>query len=170
MAITPLDIRKTTFPQKLRGYEPQEVESFLALVAEELAARLSDLARLEHENQEYRRRLDEANRRQQELQETMLHAQKLSREITDNAKREANVLIREAEIAADAMVNQAIEQAQRLETKVRDLRTQRRELQLRLRNELDHYRQQLEDDIEDEHTTAIVRTLPRQRPRVSEAG
>jgi len=163
MAITPLDIRKMTFPQKLRGFDPQEVESFLVLVAEELTARLGDVERLEHENREYRRRLEEAQQRQQELQEAMLHVQRLSQEITENAKREAGLLLREAEIAADSMVTQAIEQAQRVEAKIVELRSQRRELQLKVRHTLDHYQQLVEEDIEDERTTAMIRTLPRQR-------
>jgi len=164
MAITPLDIRKMEFPPKLRGLDPQGVREFLELVAEELAVRLSDVARLEQENHELRRRLGGAEQRQQELQVTMLHAQKLAQEITENAKREATVLLKEAEVTADAMVSQAIEQAQRVESKIRDLRTQRREMQLRLRHALEHYRQLLEDDVEDERTTAIVHTMPRPRP------
>ena len=163
MAITPLDIRKMTFPQKLRGFDPQEVESFLVLVAEELTARLGDVERLELENREYRRRLEDAQQRQQELQEAMLHAQRLSQEITENAKKEAGLLLREAEIAADSMVTQAIEQAQRVEAKIVELRSQRRELQLKVRHTLDHYQQLVEEDIEDERTTAMIRTLPRQR-------
>lgn len=163
MAITPLDIRKMTFPQKLRGYDPQEVESFLVLVAEELTARLGDVERLQQENRTYRERLDDARQRQQELQEAMLHAQRLSQEITENAKKEAALLIKEAEVAADSMVSQAIEQAQRIESKIVELRSQRRELQLKVRNTLDHYRNLLDDDVEDERTTAMIRTLPRQR-------
>ena len=59
MAITPLDIRKMTFPQKLRGFDPEEVERFLALVAEELTTRLSDVARLEQENRHYQQYLED---------------------------------------------------------------------------------------------------------------
>ena len=167
MAITPLDVRKMTFPQKLRGYDPQEVESFLELVAEELTARLGDVERLEQENGEYRRLLAESRRRQEELQEAMLHAQRLSQEITDNAKKKADLLVKEAEIAADSMVSQAIEQANRIEAKILELRGQRRELQLKFRNGLDFFRRVLDEDIEDERTTAMIRTLPRQRTKAS---
>ena len=163
MAMTPLDIRKTTFPQKLRGCDPQEVERFLELVAEELTARLADVERLQHENSEYRRKLEEAHDRQQELQETMLQAQRLSQEITDNARKKAGLLLKEAEVAADSMVSQAIEQANRIESKIVALRSHRRQLQLSFKNTLDHYGQLLEEDVDDEQTTAMIRTLPRQR-------
>ena len=163
MSLTPLDIRKMTFPQKLRGFDPNEVESFLFLVAEELAVRLGDVARLEQENREMSRRLEDAARRQQELQEALLHAQKLSKNITDNAKHEAELLVREAQVTADSIVTQAIEQANRVESKINELRARRRDLQIKLRNTLDSYREMLEAEIEDERSTAMVHTMPRRQ-------
>ena len=59
MALTPLDIRKHTFAQKLRGVDPVEVEQFLALASEELARRLEDLERLERDNRQLSARLAE---------------------------------------------------------------------------------------------------------------
>ncbi len=163
MSLTPLDIRKMTFARKLRGLDPQEVEEFLVLVAEELTARLGDAARLEQENRAMRHRLDEAAKRQQELQEALLHAQKLSKNITDNAQREAELLVREAQVTADTIVAQAIEQATRVESKVVELRARRRELQLRFRNTLDAFSQMLEAEIEEDRGTAEIPTLPRRR-------
>lgn len=163
MSLTPLDIRKMTFRRKLRGLDPQEVEEFLVLVAEELAARLGDAARLEQENRAMRHRLDEAAKRQQELQEALLHAQKLSKNITDNAQHEAELLVREAQTTADTIVTQAIEQATGIESKVVELRARRRELQLRLRNTLDTFSQMLEAEIEEERGTAQIHTLPRRQ-------
>lgn len=163
MSLTPLDIRKMSFPQKLRGIDPQEVENFLTVIAEELTARLGDIARLEQENRGYRVRLEEAGRRQQELQEALLHAQKLSKSITDHARREADVLIREAEVTADNIVTQALEQSSRLEGKIGELRARRRELQLKFKNTLDLFQQILEAEMEDERTLATVRTLHRPR-------
>lgn len=163
MSLTPLDIRKMSFPTKLRGLDPEEVEDFLGLVAEELAARLGDIARLEQENRGYRQRLEEAGRRQQELQEALLHAQKLSKDITDHARREAEVMVREAEVTSENIVSQALEQASRLEGKITELRTMRRELQLKFKNTLDLFQRILEAEMEDERTMAVIRTLPRKR-------
>lgn len=165
MSLTPLDIRKMAFPQKLRGYESQEVDNFLTIVADELTARLGDIARLEQENRTFRVRLEDASRRQDELQEALLHAQRLSKDITDNAKREADLMIREAEVTADNIVRQAIEQANRIESKITELRTMRRDLQLKFRNSLDLFHRILEAEMEDERSMATVRTLPRKRQK-----
>lgn len=163
MPLTPLDIRKITFPSKLRGLDPVEVESFLALVAEELTARLGENARLELENRGLRQRLEEAQTRQQSLQDAMLQAQKLSQEITGSARREAELLVKEAEVTADTIVSQAIEQAGKIESKLLELRTMRRDLQLKFRNTLDLFQRILEAEMEDERSTAMIRTLPRKR-------
>src|SRR5215470_15449243 len=137
MSLTPLDIQKMRFPQKMRGYDPTEVENFLALVAEDLAAKISDLDKAERENRYYRQRLEETEQREHQLQQTLLRAQKVSDEITANARREAELVVKEAEIAADKMVQQAIEQAARMEAKISELRTLRRELQLKFKNHLE---------------------------------
>lgn len=161
MALTPLEIQKTRFAQRMRGYDPQEVESFLSLVAEEMTNLLADIERLERENRFYRKRLEEGESREHQLQQTLLRAQKVSDEITDAAKREAKLMVREAEMAGDKLVQQALERASSLEGKIEDLRVARRELQLKFKNTLDLFRRILEDDAEDERSTAVVRTLTR---------
>jgi cell division initiation protein len=163
MPITPLEIQKMRFSQKMRGYDPTEVEGFLALLAEELAARIGQSEKLERENRYYRQRLEETEHREHSLQQTLLRAQKVSDDITANARREAELMVKEAELAADKIVQQAIEQAARFEAKIGDLRTSRRELQLKFKNTLDLFQRILEAEMEDERGTATVLTLPRKR-------
>lgn len=161
MALTPLEIQKTRFAQRMRGYDPQEVESFLSFVAEEMTHLLAEIERLERENRFNRKRLEEGESREHQLQQTLLRAQKVSDEITDAAKREAKLVVREAEMAADKLVQQALERASALEQKIEDLRVARRELQLKFRNTLDLFRRILDEDTEEERSTAVVHTLTR---------
>jgi cell division initiation protein len=163
MAITPLEIQKMRFSQRMRGYDPTEVEGFLSLLAEELAARVAQAEKLERENRYYRQRLEETEHREHQLQQTLLRAQKVSDDITANARQEAELLVKEAEIAADKIVQQAIEQSTRFESKIVELRTARRELQLKFKNTLDLFQRILEAEMEDERNTATVLTLPRKR-------
>lgn len=161
--LTPLEIQKMRFNQRMRGFDPTEVENFLSLVAEEITARLAQMEKLERENRYYRQRLEEAERREHQLQQTLVRAQKVSDEILANAKREAELTVKEAEVAADRIVQQAIEQSTRIESKIAELRTQRRELQLKFKNSLDLFQQIVEAEMEDERSTATVLTLPRKR-------
>ncbi|MEL7058547.1 MAG: DivIVA domain-containing protein [Acidobacteriota bacterium] len=161
--LTPLDIRRTTFERKMRGYDAEQVDDFLEVAADQLGLRLGEIERLAQENRQLRAGLEQAAQRQSELQEALLHAQKLSKDITDNARREADVMLREAEVTADNIVSQAIEQANRIESKLTELRTMRRDLHLKFRNSLDLFRQILDADMADERSTAIIRTLPRRQ-------
>jgi cell division initiation protein len=163
MALTPLEIQKTRFSQRMRGYDTGEVEEFLSVIADELASRLGEVERLERENRYYRQRLEGAEKREHQLQETLLRAQKVADEITAAARKEAELLVKEAEIAADRVLQQAIEQSTRIEARITELRTARRELQLKLKNSVDLFQRILEADMEEERNTATVRTLPRRR-------
>jgi cell division initiation protein len=163
MALTPLEIQRMHFPRKLRGCDAAEVSNFLALVAEELAGRLSQIDRLERENRYYKQRVEETEDREHQLQQTLVRAQKVSEEITANAKREGELVVKEAELAADRIVQQAIEQSARIEARISELRTLRRELQVKFKNNLDLFQRILEAEMEDERNTATVLTLPRKR-------
>ena len=163
MSLTPLEIQKTRFAVKRKGYDPAEVESFLALVAEELTARLSDLDRLQRENRFYAERARESDEREHQLQETLVRGQKVAEEMIATSQREAQLLLKEAEIAADRTVEQALEQATHIEGRMQELRAQRRELQLRFKNTLDLFRHMLEADVEEERSTATYHTLARAR-------
>jgi cell division initiation protein len=163
MSLTPLEIQKMRFNQRMRGYDPSEVENFLSLLAEELTSRLAQVEKLERENRYFRQRLEEGEQREHQLQQTLLRAQKVSDEILANARREAELTVKEAEMTADKIVQQAIDQSTRFEGKIAELRASRRELQLRCQNSLDLFQRILEAEMEDERSTATVLTLPRKR-------
>ncbi len=163
MALAPLEIQKMRFNQRMRGFDTTEVEGFLVLMAEELAGRLAQIEKLDRENKYYRQRLEETMQREHQLQQTLLRAQKVSDEITNNARREAELTVKEAEMMADKIVQQAIEQSTRIEGKIGELRMQRRELQLKFKNTLDLFQRILEAEMDDEHNTATIHTLPRRK-------
>ena len=163
MPLQPLEIQKTKFGQKLRGYDPVEVENFLALVAEDLTQRLAEIARLERENRLLTERLERAEERERQLQETMVRGKKVSDEMIATSQREAQLLIKEAEIAADRLVTQAAERAQQIDGKLAELRARRKELQIKLKGTLELFGQILEADFEDERASATVHTIGRRK-------
>jgi cell division initiation protein len=163
MPLQPLEIQKTKFNQKLRGYDPVEVENFLALVAEDLTQRLAEIAQLERENRRLAERVERAEERERQLQETMVRGKKVSDEMIATSQREAQLLIKEAEIAADRLVTQAAERAQQIDGKIAELRTRRKELQIKLKGTLELFGQILEADFEDERANATVHTIGRRK-------
>jgi cell division initiation protein len=163
MALTPLEIQKMRFSQKMRGFDPAEVEGFLSVVAEDLSNRVAQAEKLERENRYYKQRLEETEAREHQLQQTLLRAQKVSDDLMENARREAELMVREAELMADKIVQQAIEQSARIDGKISELKTARRELQLKFKNTLDLFQRILEAEMEDDRNQATVLTLHRKR-------
>ena len=104
MSITPLAIGKMKFGHALRGYDPNEVEEFLGLVSEEMAKALAELDKLREDRDRAEQRMQQSEGRERELQETLLRAQRVSDEILANAQREAQLLVKEAELTADRLV------------------------------------------------------------------
>jgi cell division initiation protein len=107
MRLTPLDIQQKRFSRALRGYDREEVEAFLSLVAsgfedlvKELHGLREDLARRDEEIAAHRD-LERA------LQETLVTAQRASDEIRESARREGEITIGEAELQADKIVQGA---------------------------------------------------------------
>ncbi|HSK78768.1 MAG TPA: DivIVA domain-containing protein [Thermoanaerobaculia bacterium] len=163
MALTPLEIQKMRFSQKMRGFDPTEVEGFLSVVAEDLSNRVAQAEKLERENRYYKQRLEETEAREHQLQQTLLRAQKVSDDLMENARREAELMVKEAELMADRIVQQAIEQSARIDGKISELKTARRELQLKFKNTLDLFQRILEAEMEDDRNQATVLTLHRKR-------
>lgn len=163
MALAPIDVQKARFASKLKGYDPAEVESFLALVADELTAQAAEIERLQRENRFFTERLRETEEREKLLQATLVRGQRLADETIARSEREAQLLLKEAELAADKLTQQALEQVSRLETKIEELRFQRKEMRLRLKNTLEMYRELFEADILDEERTPSLHALPRTR-------
>jgi cell division initiation protein len=163
MPLSPLDVQKHTFPQKLRGYDPTEVDHFLALLAEELSQRIAEAERFERDNRQLRERLATIEQRERQLQDAILRGKKVSDEMIQTSQKEAQLLVKEAEMHADKLVHQAMERAQEVENRIHELRTRRKELQLKLRGTLELFAQILEAELEDERTTSNVQTLTRRK-------
>lgn len=161
MPLQPLEIQKQRFATKMRGFDPVEVENFLGLVAEDLSQRIGEIERLERENRYLRESVAAAQARERELQDNLLRGTKVADEMISTSQREAQLLVKEAEIHADKLVHQAMERAQEVDSRIQELRTRRRELQLKLRGTLELFAQILHADMEEESSTANVSTIRR---------
>src|ERR1044071_4931707 len=98
MKISPMDIQRQTFGQRFRGLDPDEVRAYLNIVAEEVAALQMERDRLDQELQSLRSLIDEHRNRETILKNTLLTAQRVSEEIRDNARKEAETTVKEAEM------------------------------------------------------------------------
>ena len=105
--ITPMDIHNKTFSKKLRGYADDEVNSFLDEVA-------SDYERIYREHREMEEQMDTlkaklANYEKMEatMSSTLVMAQETAENVKTTAKKEAEVIVREAQNRAARIVSDA---------------------------------------------------------------
>ncbi len=101
--LTPLDVRKKRgdFSKGMRGYDPGEVDSFLELVAERLEALVKENLTLKERSDRLGDQVRSQEGRERAVQEALVTAQELREDILGQARREADLLQREAESRAE---------------------------------------------------------------------
>jgi cell division initiation protein len=113
--VTPLDIRRKEFKRSVRGYADEEVDLFLDEVADEFERLYQENADL----QERIRRLDEqlATHLQlrDALEKTLVSAQFQADETKANAGKEAELILRDAELKARGIVSDSYSEVQKVQ-------------------------------------------------------
>src|SRR5262245_39513970 len=98
MKISPMEIQRQTFSKRLRGFDPEEVRTYLNLVAEELQQFQREHSALQQETTFLRSIVDEHRQREEILKNTLLTAQKVSEEIKETARKQSSATVKEAEL------------------------------------------------------------------------
>jgi cell division initiation protein len=125
MRITPLDVRKQEFRKGMRGLDPDEVYAFLATVADEYEAALNDNKALRERLLELDDKVQEYRTIERTLRDTLVTAERVTVESKDNARREASLIIKEAQLQAERSLRDISSEAVRLRQETQRLRSQR---------------------------------------------
>lgn len=104
MKITPLDIKKQEFKKTLRGFDPIEVETFLEMVAEEYEALIKERNNLSEEVLKLKTQLFDYQQVEKTFKESLMSAQQTINQSRENSKRESSLIIKEAELKADKIL------------------------------------------------------------------
>jgi len=120
--VTPIDIQQKRFHVVFRGYEQTEVEVFLDLVRDELETIYREATELREFRQSYDERLRELTDREETVKNTMLMTQKLMEDQKDNARREAAVIIKDAEVRSLQFMSNAQDEKAKLEVDIQELK------------------------------------------------
>ncbi len=139
MKITPLEVHNHQFGVSFRGYDRDEVRSFLAMVSEEFEQAISETTRLKDQMSELRTQLSETKTREKSIQKALEAADRISREIKDTARRESEVLVKEARLKANKMLEQAQGRVQTVEDRIHELKSMRERFEHRLRSVLEEH-------------------------------
>ncbi|MGL4609237.1 MAG: DivIVA domain-containing protein [Trueperaceae bacterium] len=104
MKLSPLDVQHSEFAGGLNGYNRKQVKDFLAKIASQLEDMIRDNQNLREEIAKRERRIEELQVAESELKRTVIAAERIGNEIKQNAKREAEIMIKQAELMRDNMI------------------------------------------------------------------
>ena len=144
MSLTPLDIQQQQFQVRFRGFDIREVDRFLEQVSEAFANVQNDsknlkeeIRRLKLENQGYKER-------EETFKRAMLNSQKVLEQMKDNARKSAEVIIADAEVKAEKILNRAHNRLSQLHEDIAELKRQRMQIEVQIRSVIEAHSKLLE--------------------------
>ncbi len=163
MKLTPLDVRKQEFKKVMRGFDPEEVEAFLGMVADELESLIHERNKISDELIKLRTQLRDYQQVEHTLRDTLMKATSTVEESRVNSLREAELRIQEAELQAEKIVVNAKDELQELRHEINLLRTQKESFSRRLRHLLESQIELIDVLGMDDVTTLDAAEEPRTR-------
>ncbi|MBY9076981.1 DivIVA domain-containing protein [Paenibacillus sp. HN-1] len=124
MPLTPLDIHNKEFARRLRGYDEDEVNEFLDQVIKDYESVIRENKELHNQLLALQERLDHFTNIEDTLSKTIIVAQEAADEVKNNAKKEAQLIIKEAEKNADRIINEALSKSRKIAIETEELRKQ----------------------------------------------
>jgi cell division initiation protein len=154
MEISPLEITQREFARKFRGLDPEEVQTFLEQLAEEMTRLVQETTEQAAQIQRLEAQVRVNQEREDSLRNTLVTAQKITEdEIKGNAKREADLIIKESELRAEKLLEQAHQKLGQVQAEIAELRRQRDLFAARLRGHLKTHQDLLDAAIPDKPAT-----------------
>nr|MBI1229899.1 DivIVA domain-containing protein [Cytophagales bacterium] len=103
MKITPLDIRQKTFEKQLRGYDKEEVSSFLTYLSQEWEKVMEEKNMLQIKFEQADKEARKLREIEDSLFKTLKTAEDTGASIIEHANKTADLILKEAQMNADLM-------------------------------------------------------------------
>ncbi|MBI2218616.1 MAG: DivIVA domain-containing protein [Candidatus Rokubacteria bacterium] len=129
MRLSPADIRQQQFSERMfRGFDRDEVDRFLDQIAEDYESVIKENALLKEQLAAFEERSRSTAELEKNLRDTLVTTQKLTDEMKASAKREAELILREAQLAGEKTVEDSRAEEARIQSDVKQLKRTRRQL------------------------------------------
>ena len=107
MKLTPMDINNKEFKRVLRGYSPEEVDEFLDEVVESYEELFKEKSKLEEKLAAASEQINHYSKIETTIQNTLLLAQNAADSAKETAQREADLMLKNANEAAQKILDRA---------------------------------------------------------------
>jgi len=149
MNITPLDIQQQQFKTKFRGFDVREVDTFLEQMADVFESLQSENKRLRKEIKRLQLEGQGYREREESFKRAMLNSQKVLEQMKQNARKSAELVVAEAEVTAEKILNRAQNRLAQLHEDITELKRQRMQIELQIRSVIESHAKLLEIGKED---------------------
>ena len=165
------EIRQLTFEKTMRGYRPEDVESFMENIADEFEALEKEKRDLEEKLYLLAEKVEQYKAEEESIKTTLINAQRLGESIVSDARVKADNVIREATIKKNDIISSAYNEIEGTEEILNRLRKEVSDFK---RNILSLYKTHIEslstlpDDKAEEQPEEVVEEAPAQEESVVE--
>ena len=144
MELSPLEITQREFARRWRGCDPEEVRTFLEQIAEEVTRLHQEATERANQTQRLEAQVRVHQEREDTLRNALITAQKMTEEIKANAKREADLILKEAELKGERLLEMAHRKLAQVQAEIAELTRQRELFLAKLRGLLRTHQELLE--------------------------
>lgn len=148
--LTPQEIQNKKFRKEFRGYDPAEVDAFMAEVVKSYERLLQDNMDLKENVERLTTKLEHYQQMEATLHSTLVIAQETAEEVKLNAKRESELTMKEIEVRGQRLLDEANAKVRRMNVEVEELRKQAQVFRIRQKTLLSAQLEMLKKDEEDD--------------------
>ncbi len=139
MRLTPIEIRRHRFNPRWRGFDRDEVRTFLDMVISDFEDVVRENAQLRRDNERLAREVQNYRGKERTIHETLTTTQGLVGELKRTASKEAELIVAEAEVRAQKTVQEAEAHRAGVQEEIIQLRHLRHRLGADLRHTVQGY-------------------------------
>ena len=118
MGVTPLDIIKKQFKTSRRGYDEVDVNEFLVSVRETLVEQLNENQRLREMISRRDEEIAQLKGEESSIKDTLILARRLTEDLERKARREADLIVGEAQLEAQKILMATADERRNLQGEI----------------------------------------------------
>ena len=126
VAMNSVDILQQKFAVKFRGYDVQDVDEFLEVVANEMEQLINDNTRMQHDISLNRNELELYKKKEQSINATLVTVQEMAGSLKKNAVKEAETIVNSSRMESDNLLLETRQNCDALREEIRPLKEEAR--------------------------------------------
>lgn len=145
MSLSPNDIRNYNFPNQMRGYDKDEVDSFKDQIATTLEAQKQEALKLQMEVESLKSQLMGLKQFEDTIKNAAIDARRNADMTMQNAKKEAELVLSRAKEEAEKLISSRAHQAEHMEAQIGKLELVKKSYLNKLQNLISNHLELVEE-------------------------